>query len=213
MRLVTAFGTLVLLAAGAIPPLQAQTQSQPQESVAEAARKARAQKKPPAKPVRVYTEENLPKPGQEGEPPAISTVGGESRESDAEKKDTGDTDSSAGTAARKDAEAAAKKGEETGKKEEKSEEEVWRERFRQARENLARAELELNILQRESEKASVQFYSDPSKALKEQFERKEVNEKAAKIAEKRKEIEQLRRALADLEDELRRAGGNPAWAR
>jgi chromosome segregation ATPase len=192
---------VVLLAAGAIAPAPAPAQGAPQESVAEAARKARAQKKAPVKPVRVYTEEELAKEkaAQEGEPAAISTVGAEQQKTTTEGKET--------------AKEAGKSGGEADKKEGDNQEQKWRERFKGARENLERAEKELDILQREAAKASLQKYSDPNQAMREQFERKEINDKNAKIEEKTKEIAQFRQALSDLEDELRKAGGDPSWAR
>ncbi|MBZ5528299.1 MAG: hypothetical protein LAN71_10420 [Acidobacteriia bacterium] len=205
MRLLTGFSTVVMLAAAAMASAPARAQAAPQESVAEAARKARAQKKTPAKPVRVFTEEELAKAkaAGEGEPAAISTVG-------AEKQETAAASEAAGKETGKE---AGKGGGEADKKEDDNQEQKWRERFRGARENLERAEKELDILQREVGKASLQNYSDPNQAMKEQFERKEINEKTTQIEEKKKEIAKLRQAIADLEDELRKAGGNPSWAR
>ena len=49
--------------------------------------------------------------------------------------------------------------------------------------------------------------------MTEQYTRKDINEKEAKIEAKRKEIEQLKQGLADLEDALRKAGGDSGWAR
>ena len=50
-------------------------------------------------------------------------------------------------------------------------------------------------------------------ALKEQNSRKDINEKTAKIGAKKQEIAQLRQGLDDLEDQLRKSGGDPGWAR
>ena len=49
--------------------------------------------------------------------------------------------------------------------------------------------------------------------MTEQYTRKDINEKDAKIAAKQKEIEQLKQGLSDLEDALRKAGGDSGWAR
>ena len=49
--------------------------------------------------------------------------------------------------------------------------------------------------------------------MNEQFTRKEINEKNDKIAAKQKEIAALRQQLSDMEDEVRRSGGDPGWAR
>ena len=68
-------------------------------------------------------------------------------------------------------------------------------------------------MQREAEKADVQYYPDPQKALNEQLTRNEINEKNDKIAAKKKEIADLKQQLSDMEDELRRAGGDFGWSR
>jgi septal ring factor EnvC (AmiA/AmiB activator) len=62
------------------------------------------------------------------------------------------------------------------------------------------------------EKSQVQYYADPQKAMTEQNNRAEVNEKTAKIDAKKKELDALRQQLDDMETELRKAGGDPGWA-
>jgi cell division protein FtsL len=59
----------------------------------------------------------------------------------------------------------------------------------------------------------VQYYSDPQKALIQQHDRSDINEKTAKIDAKKKEIDSVNQQIADLEDELRKSGGDPGWAR
>ena len=49
--------------------------------------------------------------------------------------------------------------------------------------------------------------------MNEQYTRKDVNETLAKIEAKRQEIAALKQGLSDLEDALRKAGGNPGWSR
>ena len=89
---------------------------------------------------------------------------------------------------------------------------MWRKRFAAQRKKIADTERELDILQRESEKAQVQYYSDPQKALQEQNSRKDINEKNTKIDQKKLELANLKQQLSDMEDELRKAGGDPGWA-
>ena len=43
--------------------------------------------------------------------------------------------------------------------------------------------------------------------------RSDINEKTAKIEAKKKQIDADQQAIADAEDELRKAGGDPGWAR
>jgi chromosome segregation ATPase len=109
--------------------------------------------------------------------------------------------------------ATEQKPDATGKKEDPSGEAAWRKRFKEQRDRIAKAELELDVLQRESEKAQVQYYNDPQKAMQEQNSRKEINDTKSKIDAKKAELDQLKQALDDLESELRKAGGDPGWAR
>jgi chromosome segregation ATPase len=168
------------------------------DPVADAARKAREQKKAEAKPKKVYTNEDFG--GTTATPatatPATGTAKPESQEGAAGEKN--DDKSATGKKA-----AAA----------DKNSEENWRRRFREARDKLAQAEQELDILQREAQKAQVQYYNDPQKALSEQSSRKDVTEKDTKIAAKKQEIAQMKQHLSDMEDELRASGGDSGWAR
>jgi hypothetical protein len=183
-------------------PLAAQQQSgsqqsqQDQDPVAEAARKAREKKKDQPKPKKVFDEDNIPKAprGNEGAAPTAPSDGQAAAQAQGATPAQGEA-AAAGAAAGKNPE------------------ETWRARFKAQREKIARAEKELDILQRESEKAQMQYYPDPQKALKEQNTRKEINEKNAKIATKQKEIDALKQGLADMEDELRKSGGDAGWAR
>ena len=68
-------------------------------------------------------------------------------------------------------------------------------------------------MQKELNKDQVQYYSDPQKALMQQHDRSDINERTAKIDAKKKELDALNQKLSDMEDELRRAGGDPGWAR
>ncbi len=95
---------------------------------------------------------------------------------------------------------------------EESAETKWRKQFREAYANLGRAQKELDVLQREDNKAQVQYYSDPQKALAEQYTRKDINDKDTKIAAKKKEIDQLKQQISDMEEALRKSGGDPGWA-
>jgi hypothetical protein len=183
-------------------------QSTTGNSVADAARKARDNKKNAPKGTRVYTDDDVrpaPAPGTSSqsatEPPAAAASGATPGDPQAapanttgEAVDTKNTQ--AGTAP-------------AGKDDEKA----WRERFKVQHDQLARAEKELDVLQREEVKAQVQYYPDPQKALTEGYTRKDINDKDTKIAAKKDEIAKIKQGLDDLEDQLRKAGGDPGWAR
>jgi len=203
MQAISAFRAATLLATAALVGVPAYAQQEQQVSVAEAARKTREQKKTPAKPVKVFTEDELARSTPASTPAKAGTAG-------TPEEATGDK-----TAAKKPGEegAGAKgEGKETAGGAAKDEK-YWRARFQQAHENLARAEKELDVLQRESSKAQIQNYDDPNKALQEQYARKEINDKLAQIEAKKKEIEDLRNFISKLEDELRMSGGDSGWAR
>jgi DNA repair exonuclease SbcCD ATPase subunit len=163
---------------------QTQTPSQPQhDSLAEAARKAREQRKSIAKPAKVFDNDTIPKSSG-----ALSVIGEETTKS----------------------EAAELKKEEKG---EKKDEAYWRARFAKAHAKLKKDQDELDVLQRELGQLQLQYYPDPMKALEQQYTRSDINKQTAKIDAKQKEIQQDQQALSDLDDELRRSGGDPGWAR
>jgi chromosome segregation ATPase len=170
---------------------QAQQSPDPQSSdpVADAARKARAEKQAAAKPKKVYTDDDFASKKNAPATPAASTGGDQASATDA----TAATDAAASNDPKSEA--------------------YWRKRFRTVRDKLDNSEKELDVLQRELNKDQVQYYSDPQKALMQQYDRKDINDKTAKVDAKKKEIEDLKKQLSDMEDELRKAGGDPGWAR
>ena len=169
-----------------------------QESVAEAARKAREQKKTQPKHAKVLTNDDLSAMG------GVSVIGTPAAPPQKE---------AAATKAESPEKKAAAAGKKAGPAEEEKGEAYWRKRFADARTKLRDAEKELDILQRELNLKQTQYYSDPTKALQEQYDRREIDTYRQKIADKQKEVDQLRQAYSDLEDELRHASGNPAWGR
>jgi predicted RNase H-like nuclease (RuvC/YqgF family) len=176
----------------AMPVLAQQPSGDP---VADAARKTREQQKKEAKPKKVYTEDDLNR--------------GKGNASAQSATSTGQQSSQDGP----DNAQAAAAGANNATAEDKNDEKKWRKRFQDLRDKITQSEKELDLLQRELDKAQVQYYPDPQKALMEQNSRKEINEKTSKIDGKKKQIDQLKQNLSDLEDELRKAGGDPGWAR
>jgi hypothetical protein len=188
-------------------PAMAQQQGSSQQNtgdpVADAARKARESKKDAPKPKKVYTDDDVKTSAPE--PPAAPASA---------------PVSAVGTAAATTAQAtgdATKAGDTTkagdAPKEDPNGEAAWRKRFQAQHDKIAKTEKELDILTRELDKAETEYYPDPQKAMKEQNSRAEINSKLAKIDAKKKELDQLKQGLNDLEDQLRKAGGNPGWAR
>ena len=187
---VAGLGLALLLA---VVPSRAQQQDPAAQStgdpVADAARKAREQKKKDtAKAKRVITDDDVLHSTALSTPDAAATEDG-AKSTDAQGKDAGKA-------------AEGKEDAET----------KWRKQFKEAYGNLDRAERELDVLQREDSKAQVQYYSDPQKALAEQYSRKDINDKDTKIAAKKKEIDQIKQHISDMEEALRKSGGDPGWA-
>ncbi|HUC52467.1 MAG TPA: hypothetical protein VMR90_00370 [Candidatus Cybelea sp.] len=181
-----------LCLAGLSPAAHAQDSSQQTgDPVADAARKARETKKDASKPKKVYTDDDLKK--STPEPAAANPATGSA--TGAATASTGQTAGGATKADDPNSEAA------------------WRAKFKDQHDKIAKAEKELDLLQRELEKAQVEYYPDPQKAMTQQNTRQDINDKTAKIDAKKKEIDQLKQALGDLEDQLRKAGGDPGWAR
>jgi hypothetical protein len=162
---------------------------QPQtESLAEAARKAREQKKE-SKPAKVFTNDDLPTAG------GISTVGTTSGAA------AGDQNASNAPA------AGAPKGEKE-----------WRARFADLHKRLDQDQTALDVAQREANVDATQFYGgDPQKAAQDQMSQQplgqDYNKKKAEIEAKQKQVADDQQAISDAEDELRKSGGDPGWAR
>jgi len=179
----TVLGTALLVA----PACSARAAQQQQESLADAARKAQAQKKTSTKPVKVITDDNL-----DDIKGKINVVGTEPAPPDKE------TDANA---EKKPAPADAK------------DEGYWRKRFADARQKLADDSKELDILQREYNLLQQQYFSDPNTAMQNQYNRKDLTDKKQKIDEKTAAVAADKQAISDLEDELRKSGGDAGWAR
>jgi hypothetical protein len=172
-------------------PVWAHTQqgAQQGQSLADAARKVREQKKNAPKAAKVFTNDNIPAisggvsvVGKAAPAPAGEAGAGETKPAPEEKTATKD-------------------------------EAYWRERFAKAHAQLHQAETDLSLMQRELSQLEVQYYPDPQKALMQEVFRTDINEKRAKIDAKEKEIAQLKQQISDMEDELRKSGGDPGWAR
>src|SRR6266851_7910036 len=198
------------------------------DPVADAARKAREAKKDTTKPKKVYTDDDVKRSAPEPVPApaaapvdasgtaaatAVQAAGGAAKTGDGAKTGdrakTGDGAKSGDGAKPGD---AAKTGEPT-KTEDPNGQAAWRRRFQVQRDKITKAEKELEILGRELEKAQMEYYPDPQKAMKQQNSRADINAINAKIDAKKKEVAQLQQGLDDMEEQLRKSGGDPGWAR
>lgn len=197
MRVAAVIGGLCLATLGGYAQSSSQQTGDP---VADAARKARAEKekKDAQKPKKVYTDDDV-RPATPDKPAVQNAT--------AATPATAGAEGTAAAGAQKPADATAKEN-----KEDPNGEKAWRRRFAEQHSKIAKAEKELDILQRELDKSSVQFYADPTKAMNEQNNRADINTKTAKIADKKKELEQLKQQLDDMETQLRKSGGDPGWA-
>jgi chromosome segregation ATPase len=179
--------------------MAAKHQEQSSDPVADAARKAREQKKNEAKPKKVFTNDDVaPAP-----PPAPAATASTSTDGKTDAKEGDANAAKNGDAAAGDAKAKAPDNSEA----------AWRKRFSEQRAKISQAEQELDILQREASKLQTQYYTDPQKALAEQYTRKDVTDQDAKIAAKKDQIAKLKQGLSDMEDQLRAAGGDSGWSR
>jgi hypothetical protein len=183
------------------PAMLAAHPAQDQGSVADAARKAQAGKKSPAKPATVFTNDNL-----DAIKGTISVVG--QQEAPAAGQSAASQDKSKTAPADDKSKAAPASGD----KPPVQDEAYWRKAFADARKTLANDAKELDILQREFNLKQTQYYSDPNTAMKEQFNRQDITDTKRNIDEKVSMVGRDRQAISDLEDALRQAGGEPGWA-
>jgi hypothetical protein len=183
---------LITLAVGcamlALPAyVGAQDQDQSQGSVADAARKAQAERKNAPKAKLTIDNDNLGTlTGQ------VNVIGEELPAADDQsKKPAGDD---------KAAKAPVK------------DEGYWRGRFASAYKKLADDQHELDILQREYNLKQEQFYTDPMASLKQEYSRQDLNDQKTKIDDKKVAVDQDKADVSSLEDELRQSGGDAGWA-
>jgi chromosome segregation ATPase len=183
--------------------VMAKHQDAPQQTgdaVADAARKAREQKKNEAKAKKVFTNDDVAPapPAATAAPAATTPASTETKDGEANGAKPGE----ATTDAKGDKSAAPDNSEA-----------AWRKRFSDQRAKISQAEQELDFLQREAQKLQTQYYSDPQKALAEQYTRKDITDQDANFQANNDEIAKLKQGLSELEDQLRAAGGDAGWAR
>lgn len=181
-----------ILLASSLCPVLVQGQAAPAPLVADAARKARAEKS--RQPSKVFTNEDMP--DLKG---TVSVVGAPPPEPSAAPA------TPEGSAAPAAAAPAAKP--------EVKDEAYWRAKFADARKKLADDTKEADILQREYNLKQQQFYSNPNVALREQNSRADLNKTLDDINTKKADVDKDQQAISALEDQLRQAGGDAGWSR
>lgn len=165
----------------------AQTSTPQQESLADAARRAREQKKDEPKTTKVFTNEDLP---------------------------TNATISLDGTTAASSSTPAAATTAAPGKAPASNDEKMWREKFAKLNHQLEQDQSELDVLQRELGVLVTQFYNgNPVTGMQQGMTQADVTAKTEKIDAKKKDIEADKQAIADAEADLQKAGGDPGWER
>lgn len=162
------------------------------DPLVEAARKNREAQKNAPKASAVFTNDNIP-----ATPGAVSVVGSTAAETSGKSSTSSDKTAGAGQAS-----SSAKNDEAT-----------WRKKFADARQKLAQDQTGLSVLQRESDQLQLQYYPDPTKALMQSVDRSDIIKKQKAIDDKKKDIDADQQAISALESELRKAGGDPGWAR
>lgn len=169
---------------------ESRTQAQPsaskacehaaQPSLGDLARKQRAEQAQAAEPpARVYTNENLP-----GGTDSVSIVGPP------------------------EAEAAPAQAVPGGELHRKHGEQYDRAQMSELQQRLDTHQRELEVLEQKLGENQVQYYANPSEALEQQHSREDISRITDAIGQKKQQVEADQRAIADLEDEVRRQGGD-----
>jgi hypothetical protein len=160
------------------------------QSLGDVAKKTESQKKGPAKPAKVYTNNDLPKSDAAVTPPSTPAP------------------PTAAAPAAGTQPAAEEKPADGPRKDEA----YWRGRVTEIRDNLQRAKMFQEALQTRINSLSADFASrdDPAQRGAVASDRQKA---LAELERVKKEIKDFEKALSDLEDEARRAGVPPGWLR
>jgi len=190
--------TSLLMAQGQTPvPAAPAPESPAPQSLADIARQVRAATATAPKAKRVYTNDTIPHDRK-----SLSVVG-PSPEAPAEGDDADKVADKAGKAADKKSDKSA-----AGATEDEG---AWRAKFAALRQNLETEQRRLDVLQRELNLAQLQAYSDPNQAMREQFQRTEINQRTADIEQQKQSVAAAKKALDDALEDARKKGIPPAW--
>ena len=192
-----AAATLTLFSLSLLPAAACAQSQGDTTSVAEAARRAREQKKPVTKPVRTLTDDDLPHaPAAEVKPPAAPTE--QTSDEQASRAET-----ASGTPDKKPAAGEDQAGEIRARKLAEAEAAL-----KQAKEDLALSEHELDVLQRKAVLDSDSYYSQTN--YKEDTAGKaKLDADGQDISGKKDQVDKLKAKIAELEAEIAQLGGEP----
>jgi len=176
------------------------------QSLADLARQERARRAQETKSVKVYTNADIvPAPT----PPSPATT---PCPCPAAAPGTGNPPASAASGK----EEPKPPNKEEAKPAEKSQadlEKEYRDKFAKLRDQLKYETEKLDVMQRELNLMLTQYYSDPNVALREETFRGQIDQRTGEIEQQKATVEKAKQAIADLEEELRKNGLPPGWAR
>lgn len=92
-------------------------------------------------------------------------------------------------------------------------EKYWRDTFQKARADARRADDAVTLLDLRVRDLNVQYLRQGDVYNRENLIGSEINSAQKELEDARKQADQAKQRLIDLEDELRKAGGPPGWAR
>lgn len=92
-------------------------------------------------------------------------------------------------------------------------EDYYREKMAELEQRLDTDKRELSVMQQHLNVNQLQYYPDPTKALEQQYSRSDIHKGQQDVDAKQKQVVADEQAIRDLEDQLRRDGGEPGWLR
>ena len=92
-------------------------------------------------------------------------------------------------------------------------EKYWRTQFQKARDEVKKAEEKAQLLDLKLKDQNTQLLRQSDRYNREYQLGPEIADTQKQLDDARKELDQAKKRLTDLEDELRRSGGPPGWAR
>ncbi len=166
------------------------------QSLGDAAREARKNKRPSSSSSRVYTNETVSGSGYRG---SVSTTGtatdADANSKEPEKKEAGD-------GAAKPAE-----GDAASEEERKKAAEELKTKLLDAQKELSQLQRELDVMQRENRMRTAQFYADAGARLRDEKKYAEEDRQTqSNLAAKQKAVADRQQVVNDLQEQMRRLG-------